>query len=823
MRVDRLVVTVIFCWQVLLYPVWAETVEKDFEFEGKVITAEGVTIEGAELELFRVSASPSTLSYSVISVGKTSSDAEGKFSFSTKFEQEQGYSSYCCLAKKKGHSCGWATLTGQNNATLEITLGKPAKIMGFVQNIDGSGIEGAEVRMIFLSIPGGDNNFMVGFEPIDDFVTKTCSEGRFEFNNIPEGATCEFLITKSGKGTVHSMNQNMSPSQGLTYKAGQTDITFTLVDGCELSGVVVSKESQKPVSGISVAVMDTNLPINICHKPVITNEDGEFEFSDLLSGQYSVSVQSEEWPMQPLQVEVPNEKETKIELSKGGVIKVTVVEADTKEPVSDAHVSFRSNDTDQHQQGSTDESGVTTKQLAPGTYQVRAYKQGYNYQQQSSTVVVQGDKTEELTFELKGMPKISGTVVDAKGKAVEGAWVRLIPSSGSSRNKIVTDENGKFKMTWDPAEMEWTEGECYVYASLAQGNLAGIELISDEAKDITVKLVKGITAKGKVRNEAGEPIAAAKMSLMFRGSNYSTSFGMEADTDEEGVYEFGPLVAERRYTVHVAKAEGYGQDQQAVEILDEKSEIEVNDIVLQVADQKVTGQVVDVDGKGLANVQVYCYGNGQPSIHTKTDDEGKFVLEPVCSGEIRINSHYNINQEYLHGSVRTEGGAEDVKIILSSQNNDLFVPKKAISLVGKQLSDMSEYGIDIPLDAKAVLLFFWDMNQRPSRHFVKELWGKAELLKNKSVSVVLVNETNVDKNKLDSWLEKNGIQFESIILGENSKKIKEKMGVQGLPWIILTDAERKVIAEGISVNELESTLSSDIMADSEQEQPKMEL
>ena len=44
------------------------------------------------------------------------------------------------------------------------------------------------------------------------------------------------------------------------------------------------------------------------------------------------------------------------------------------------------------------------------------------------------------------------------------------------------------------------------------------------------------------------------------------------------------------------------------------------------------------------------------------------------------------------------------------------------------------------------------MNQRPSRHFIKQLAAKAELLKEKDITVILLNTTPTDKGKLDTWL-----------------------------------------------------------------------
>ena len=112
----------------------------------------------------------------------------------------------------------------------------------------------------------------------------------------------------------------------------------------------------------------------------------------------------------------------------------------------------------------------------------------------------------------------------------------------------------------------------------------------------------------------------------------------------------------------------------------------------------------------------------------------------------------------------------------------------------------------IPADANAVLVYAWDMNQRPSRHFLKQLAAKAALLKDKGVTVILLNTTPVDKPKLDGFLSDSQITWPCGIMTENVEDMQFKLGIQSLPWLILTNPEHNVIAEGFSVDELENKL-----------------
>jgi hypothetical protein len=516
---------------------------------------------------------------------------------------------------------------------------------------------------------------------------------------------------------------------------------------------------------------------------------------------------SDDWIAEPVQLDVQSDMGTKIELIKGGTLEIRVVDQDTKESIAGVSVNVRDEQTQQYQQFQTNEEGLGSKQLLPGTYRVSAYKQGYRSSNEAGSVVVEDGQAAELTVELGGQPKIKGVVTDSNGKAIEGAVVRLIPNYGPEREGKTSDEKGQFTISWDPGQMGWTEGEFYLLATHSDKKLAGVVQIGEDAREVTIKLEKGITAKGKVMNQDGEPIIGARILLYFRGSNFGSPSGLETQTGPDGNYEFNPLAADQRYSVNVSNAAGYGTGQEQIEPTSDETRMEIKDIILRVADQKVTGQVVDIDGKGLADVQLHCYGQGQPNVNTKTNKDGTFVLEPVCAGELNISANYRVDRDYQYGHVQTEGGAEDVKVIVASQGgSQRFVPKKAASLVGKALPDLTACGVEVPQDANEILLFFWDMIQRPSRHFIKELNAKADLLKEKGVTVLLINVSMVEMEKLDIWLSENEIVYPSSVIAENAEEIKFNMGLQGLPWLILTDAEHNVIAEGFSVEELEEKL-----------------
>jgi hypothetical protein len=133
---------------------------------------------------------------------------------------------------------------------------------------------------------------------------------------------------------------------------------------------------------------------------------------------------------------------------------------------------------------------------------------------------------------------------------------------------------------------------------------------------------------------------------------------------------------------------------------------------------------------------------------------------------------------------------------------------KPPSLVGKALSSLAEFNVGEPAQNRMLLVCFWDMEQRPSRDGLQRLSKRAEELKRKGVDVVAVHASKVEKNKLDTWVKKNRIAFPVGIVQGDEMKTRRAWGIRALPWLILTDKEHVVRAEGFSLNELDEKITT---------------
>lgn len=137
-------------------------------------------------------------------------------------------------------------------------------------------------------------------------------------------------------------------------------------------------------------------------------------------------------------------------------------------------------------------------------------------------------------------------------------------------------------------------------------------------------------------------------------------------------------------------------------------------------------------------------------------------------------------------------------------------PLRPKSLTGKPLPQFENFNIQISSQNtkdKMLLVCFWDMQQRPSRNCIMQLAKQANQLKQKSLTVVAVQASKVDKNALNKWIKRNNISFNVGMIEGNEEKIHFTWGLQSLPWLILTDKERIVRAEGFGINELNEKIT----------------
>ncbi len=408
-----------------------------------------------------------------------------------------------------------------------------------------------------------------------------------------------------------------------------------------------------------------------------------------------------------------------------------------------------------------------------------------------------------------GPRRITGVVRDDKGKPVSDAIVSTRPWLAED---TITNAEGVFtlKLRRTSASRMGTtssrEETTFLLVRDKKHNLAAAIELDDDAEALNVKLSPGVIFSGKVIDIEGKGIPNAEISLTFWNSGSGYGSREVTEINAEGYYQIRAVPSGHRYSV-TASAEGYGQQYVTVntsEAVDDRMELEP--MVLAVADLPISGVVVDVEDKPVAGVRIYARGPGQPHRNTITDEMGRFLIENMCEGRIIIQANTS-SQTRLYGNIDTEGGATDIRIVVSERDaRGRPVTKQPPSLVGKPLPDLNNIMTDfIPeqVKGKMILICFFDMNQRPSRYCINQVAKQAEQLKQKGITVIAVQASKTDENELNEWVKKYKIPFPVGMIEDDEEKIRFAWGVKSLPWLILTDSEHTVHAEGFALSELD--------------------
>jgi hypothetical protein len=305
----------------------------------------------------------------------------------------------------------------------------------------------------------------------------------------------------------------------------------------------------------------------------------------------------------------------------------------------------------------------------------------------------------------------------------------------------------------------------------------------------------------------GKPLSNATVRVYLWSGNSGSQFdNTPIRTDAQGRYEITAMPPGRKYSLD-ATAKGYGSANQSIQEDAETNRIELAACVLKVADHKLAGEVVDADDKPVARANVFLNGQGQPNGSVRTDEKGRFKFDEVCEGPAQLFA--SIRSSY--GNARAEAGDTNVVIRLGvNQGSSVRAAPRRPSLKGKPLPDLA--AMDLSSDAapagKPVLLCLFDIDQRPSRRFVRQLAEQHDALRQKGLTVLGLQAAVTTTESFKEWKDANAVPFPVGRLAELADKTKWASTVESLPWLILTDGDRRVTAEGFALDELEAKLKT---------------
>jgi protocatechuate 3,4-dioxygenase beta subunit len=680
---------------------------------------------------------------------------------------------------------------------VEIEVAAPKKITGIVRRPDGQPAAGLPVQLVGVFAPSRT-------------TMRTDAAGKFELENyqpqmIGQRNTPCILI--------RDVEHNLAAAQDLDEDSGPLDLK--LVPGLTLAGR--AECDGKPVTNATATVIfwTGNSGMHMGGLSRSTNAPGRFEIPALPPARkYGVSVSAPGYgsvmrndvsaSAEPIRMELDPFELKPANLKLAG----QVLDADDK-PVARINVMLYGEGQPNGNTSTDREGRFRFERVCEGTVNLQANGGGsfgaISAEGGDTNVVLRlGQQQMRTSMPGSTAHKLQGTVTDAEGKPVAGAELAVFPSSFGNPQWTKAGTNGAYHLTWEIQQwqMQQSGGGGILVVRFPARNLAGIEDVPEDTTNLDVKLKAAMTVAGLVSNPDDSPLAGAQVSVMLKAGNTYGQLGEQQFTcDAHGRYEVKCLPADGQYLVS-ASAKGHGQIQQQFQGDPETNRTELAPFVLQLANCVLAGQVLNENDKPVSGAMVQITGNGQPSENVTTDSKGRFHFQ-VCEGQVQLFA--NSPQGGGFAQARAEAGDTNVVLTLGSQGRIQQSPPRA-ALKGSPLPDLA--GVNLAGDAapasQALLLCLFDAGQRSSRHLVQQLNQQAAALRQQNVTVLGVQAAVTTDQILNDWKTASPVSFPLGRVTEKSEKTKWASDAPGLPWLILTDAAHRVIAEGFPLEELDA-------------------
>ncbi|MFN0056945.1 MAG: carboxypeptidase regulatory-like domain-containing protein [Planctomycetota bacterium] len=316
---------------------------------------------------------------------------------------------------------------------LRIVLARPGKIMGRVVTPSGAVPELFTVTSRKVKEAGAASfldsveDMAMGGSP--ESSTRGAADGSFTLDNVPDGMI-EVLVNAPGYATTPSEPIQMSPGQEVR------DLLITLHEGASLTGTVIA-DGTGAISGASVHVrriddkdatqlmMERYMPDSSKGEGVVSDEDGNYQISNLVAGTYEVFAKHVSFAQsQTEQLVVTAEKVYRVQalrLSRGGGIQGVITQSDAS-PRKGLMVQLLS--TDGQDMKTTDENGAFTfSNLAPGDYSVivtdLSSMQSGNLDMKTRSVTLTGAEMLEMKIVYGVGRKVRGRINGLKLKPMQ--------------------------------------------------------------------------------------------------------------------------------------------------------------------------------------------------------------------------------------------------------------------------------------------------------------------------------------------------------------------------------------------------------------------
>ena len=667
-------------------------------------------------------------------------------------------------------------------------------------------------------------------------IAETDSQGQFRSNTNPGAATW----TVQAPGYAPDLRV-------VTIKAGMSPVEIHLEPGRVIEGKVTD-QAGKPIEGASIYARSWRRQRGRLHLEAKTGADGNFKVTDAPADEVSFDIGKEGYMVLEKHTMKPRRRRYNITLRPTLKVHGKVLDAKTVRPI-DKFTITHGIDFEDGRAPSWDKHFIRT--FVNGqyelefrqeifTYRIRVDAEGY---QSAVSGCIRPDQISESNivcdFKLGKAAPLASTVLSPDGTPLSGAevviathWLRIengkIVSRSSEHNRILhTDTDGRFR--FEPS------ADSFVIVVLhEQGYAKVMQREFTASQTITVSPWGRIEGTLRIGTKPGADNLVAFLPESRRVPEQPRMyFDYETRTDKNGHFVFPrvlpgkgivtraiPINGRARRFSHSVGVEVKSGQTARVQIGGTGRPVIGKVVIPNIIKDKFDWQYTD------HRLRVYSPNSPYRVLALEFKEDGSFRVEDVPTGDycVYVNVHEPPPDSRTRRGKRIgllshpfsvpemPNGRSDEPLDLGRLELEVIGKSElAPFLTGKPLPDLSGIKIDFtPVQANGtmVLVCFWDIEQRPSRYCIMQLAKQAEQLKQKGVTVVAIQASKIDESKLNEWVKKYNIPFPVGTIQGDVEKTKFAWGVKSLPWLILTDKQHAVQAEGFSINELDERITT---------------
>jgi YD repeat-containing protein len=397
------------------------------------------------------------------------------------------------------------------------------------------------------------------------------------------------------------------------YDAAGNILSITTTDvnapKYDIQGQVTDQNGQ-PLAGVL---------IKVGNQTVETDENGDYQLTDLLAGEYTLIAELENYHFTPVDFTVGEDQPVELDDIVSGEQDVPKYEIHGKitdkngQPLAGVLIKVGSKTVE------TDENGdYQLTELLAGDYTLIAELDNYNFTPVEFTVGENQPVELDIVSDEQEVPKyeIHGKITDKNGQPLAGVLIKV------GNQTVETDENGDYQLT------DLLAGDYTLIAELENYQFTPVDFTVGENQPVELDdIVSGeqdvpkYEIHGKITDKNGQPLAGV---LIKVGSQ-------TVETDENGDYQLTDLLA-GDYTL-IAERENHNFTPVDFTV-GENQPVELDDIVSgeqDVPKYEIHGKITDKNGQPLAGVLIKV---GSQTV--ETDENGDYQLTDLLPGDYTL-------------------------------------------------------------------------------------------------------------------------------------------------------------------------------------------